>query len=192
MDGSGSTAPAGLDGEGIALLFDRHFDDIYTYLRRRLDADSAHELAAETFVLAYRGRASYDPALGESLAWLYGIAANLMRGKRRRERRELRALARSGRDPIASQSDEPERRLDAECDAARLADCLAALPHKHREVLYLYAWAELSYEEIAASLRIPVGTVRSRLARCRAALQRDIESRQRVEVAESKPGGANA
>lgn len=192
MDGSRSTAPAGLDGEGIALLFDRHFDDIYTYLRRRLDADSAQELTAETFVLAYRGRAAYDPACGESLPWLYGIAANLMRGKRRRERRELRALARSGHDPVAPQGDEPERRLDAESDVARLAGCLAALPHKHREVLYLYAWAELSYEEIATALRIPVGTVRSRLARCRAKLQEDIESRERVEVAQTKPGGANA
>jgi len=192
MDGSRSTAPAGLDGEGIALLFDRHFDDIYNYLRRRLDADSAQELAAETFVIAYRGRAGYDPAFGEPLPWLYGIAANMMRGKRRRERRELRALARSGHDPVSSHGDEPERRLDAESDAARLADCLAALPHKHREVLYLYAWAELSYEEIAAALRVPAGTVRSRLARCRAKLQQDIESGERHDVAQPKPGGANA
>lgn len=192
MGESRPTAQAGLDGEGIALLFDRHFDDIYAYLRRRLDADSAQELAAETFVLAYRRRGAYDPAFGEPLPWLYGIAANLMRGKRRRERRELRALARSGHDPVASLGDEPERRLDAESDAARLAGCLAALPQKHREVLYLYAWAELNYEEIATALRIPVGTVRSRLARCRAKLQKDIESHERVEVAQSKPGGANA
>ncbi len=192
MDESGSSAVEGLDGEAVAVLFDRHFDDIYAYLRRRLDADSAQELAAETFVLAYRRRTAYDPAFGAPLPWLYGIAANLMRGKRRRERRELRALARSGNDPLAAQSEEPDRRLDAESDAARLAGSLAALPQKHREVLYLYAWAELSYEEIAAALRVPVGTVRSRLARCRAKLQEEIETEEPLQVAPSRQGGANA
>jgi len=181
-----------LDGAGIAVLFDCHFDDIYAYLRRRVDADSAQELAAETFVLAYRRRTAFDPALGKPLPWLYGIAANLMRGKRRSERRELRALARSGHDPLTAHSEEPDARLDAERDAARLAASLAALPQKHREVLYLYAWAELGYEEIAAALQVPVGTVRSRLARCREKLQAVIETEEPLPVVTTKQGGANA
>jgi RNA polymerase sigma factor (sigma-70 family) len=193
MEAAKAESPEALDGAGIALLFDRHFDDIYNYLRRRLDADSAQELAAETFVIAYRRRGSFDGSFGEPLPWLYGIAANLMRGKRRQERRELRALARSGPHPLAAaQADEPERRLDAESDAARLAGSLAALPQKHREVLYLYAWAELGYEEIAAALQVPVGTVRSRLARCREKLQKEIETEEPLPVAPSRQGGANA
>ncbi len=192
MGPSRSTSPVALDGQAIAVLFDRHFDDIFAYLRRRLDADSAQELAAETFVIAYRRRTAFDPAFGEPLPWLYGIAANLMRGKRRRERRELRALARSGRDPLAVHSDESDARLDAESDAARLAGSLAALSQKHREVIYLYAWAELSYEEIATALRVPVGTVRSRLARCRQKLLKEIETEEPLTVAASRQGGANA
>jgi RNA polymerase sigma factor (sigma-70 family) len=193
MGQTASTTSACLDGAAIAQLFDAHFDDIYRYLARRLGPDSGQQLAAETFVLAYRRRDAFDPDCGEPLPWLYGIAANLMRGQRRREWRELRALARTGQDPLAVQSDEPELRLDAESEAAGLAGSLAALPQKHREVLYLYAWAELSYEEIGAALRIPVGTVRSRLARCREKLQDEITSEDdRAEIGPSTQGGASA
>ena len=48
-----------------------------------------------------------------------------------------------------------------------LAAALAALPAEHREVLLLVAWADLSYEEVALALQIPIGTVRSRLSRAR-------------------------
>ena len=59
-------------------------------------------------------------------------------------------------------------------------------------MLYLYAWAELGYEEIAAALQVPVGTVRSRLARCREKLQAEIETEEPLPVVTTKQGGANA
>jgi RNA polymerase sigma-70 factor, ECF subfamily len=181
-----------LDGEGVAALFDRHYPQIHAYLRRRLSTEPARELAAETFLVAYRRRADFDPARGEALPWLFGIAANLMRGERRRERRELRAYARTGIDPVVADPDEPERRLDARADGPRLAAALADLPHENREVLLLFAWAELSYEEISTALGIPVGTVRSRMARGRARLLGRLDPEPRAADVASTEGSCNA
>jgi RNA polymerase sigma-70 factor (ECF subfamily) len=80
----------------------------------------------------------------------------------------LRAFARTGVDPVA---DGPADRVDSRVCAAAvqrdLAAALAGLPAGDRDVLLLIAWADLSYEETAAALGIPVGTVRSRLHRAR-------------------------
>ena len=73
-------------------------------------------------------------------------------------------LGRLGRSTGASGSPEPG-------DALPLGEMLGGLAREQRDVLLLYAWEELSYEEIAAALGIPVGTVRSRLSRARAQLR---------------------
>jgi RNA polymerase sigma-70 factor, ECF subfamily len=77
------------------VLFDRHFDAIHRYLHRRAGREIADELAAETFAVAYERRASCRSA-DSALPWLYGIATNLLRRKRRIERRQLNAFARRG------------------------------------------------------------------------------------------------
>jgi DNA-directed RNA polymerase specialized sigma24 family protein len=75
----------------FALLFDRHFAEVYRYLRRRLGDELAAELAAETFLQAFRSRRRFTDGEGEVLAWLYGIATNLVRMNHRTEERPLRA-----------------------------------------------------------------------------------------------------
>ncbi|TDB97450.1 sigma factor-like helix-turn-helix DNA-binding protein [Actinomadura sp. 7K534] len=74
-----------------------------------------------------------------------------------------RALQRTGLDPLPEPLAEAVvRRVDAQAGDRRLAGALAALHRRDRDVLLLVAWAELTYEEVAAALDIPVGTVRSR------------------------------
>lgn len=154
--------------EAFGALFERHFDEIHRYLRRRLPAD-AEELAAEVFVAAFDGRARFRaPAGGSARPWLYGIASNLLYKRRRREARALRALARWAADPAAV--DDPADagpRIDADRQSAALAAALGRLRPDDRNVLLLFALADLSYDEIANALEIPLGTVRSRLARAR-------------------------
>ncbi|WP_232519954.1 RNA polymerase sigma factor [Actinosynnema pretiosum] len=82
-------------GRAFGELFDRHARALHGYLRRRV-GDLADDLVAETFLVAYQGRAGYDPARGTARAWLHGIAANLLRRHLRQEVRGLRALARAG------------------------------------------------------------------------------------------------
>jgi RNA polymerase sigma factor (sigma-70 family) len=154
------------DPSAFELVFDRHFDVVFRYLRRRV----GRRLAAETFAQALASRGRFDAAYADARPWLFGIAVNLLRHHYRREERELRAFARSGSDPLASEEPSLER-LDAEASKAVVASALAQLPAIEREALLLYAWAELGYGEIAQALGIPVGTVRSRLSRARGRLR---------------------
>lgn len=159
------------DPSRFAEVFDRHYPVIYRYLRRRIPAGIAEELAAETFLIAFEQRDRFDAERGSLRAWLFGITANLMRHERRREVRELKACRRTGRDRLSDEFEGVDRRLDAERATPALAAGLAELSSGDREVLLLFTWADLSYEEIATALDIPVGTVRSRLSRSRRRLR---------------------
>ena len=155
------------EGQAFVVLFDRHFDVVQRYLRRRLPGATADDLAAETFTVAFDSRARYDLARPDARPWLFGIATNLLRRHRRSELRELRALARAGVPSDRGADGEVERRLDAQAAGPLLAGALASLATRDRDVLLLFAWAELGYDEIADALEVPVGTVRSRLHRAR-------------------------
>lgn len=149
-------------------IFDRHFDRIYRYLRRRVGESLADDLASQTFIEAFAQRRRYDTNRQDAAPWLYGIATNLLRRHRRTELRQLRAYARTGVDPlIEADLDAVHARVDAGAAGPLLAAALAALNDRDRDVLLLYAWADQSYDDIAASLGIPIGTVRSRLNRAR-------------------------
>jgi RNA polymerase sigma factor (sigma-70 family) len=157
-----------LRGEAFAEIFDRHGPLIHRFLARRLGADAADDLLGEVFLAAFRRRASYDQGRPDALPWLYGIAANVVAQHRRLEGKRWRLLA-----ALPPQEVEPDHATDsterviAEASRARLADALAALARAEREVLLLIAWEQLSYDEAAIALQIPVGTVRSRLHRAR-------------------------
>lgn len=156
------------DPTRFAAIFDRHFNSIHRYLRRRIGKDLADELAAETFARAFAGRDRYDLAHPDARPWLFGIAGNLLRRHARTERRRLLAYARTGVDPNSvSEVEDAAGRLDAQAAAPRIALALATLTSGQRDVLLLFAWADLSYEEVGSALGLPVGTVRSRLSRAR-------------------------
>jgi RNA polymerase sigma-70 factor (ECF subfamily) len=173
----------------FAQIFDRHFERIHRYLARRVGPEVAEDLAPETFLIAFRSRHKFDRRWSDARPWLFGIASNLMRHHWRDERRALSAYAKSGIDPLADQTADIERRADAAAAGPTLAQALASIPDREREVLLPAAWAELSYVEIAEALAIPVGTVRSRLSRARGALSEVLAA----DVARSfRPGVAAA
>ena len=158
--------------ERFELLFQRHAPSIQRYLVRRLGADAADDIVSETFLLAFRQRTSYDPARADARPWLYGIATNLIGRHRRAEIRLYRALARTGADPVTEPfTDRVDDRVSAGRASRQLASALARLSAKLRDTMLLAAWSDLSYEEIAVALGVPVGTVRSRLSRARSRLR---------------------
>lgn len=165
-------------GEAFAVVYEEHFDDVYGYLCRRVGRDAGEDLTAQTFALALRDLESYEAARGSLRAWLFGVAANVLRAHRRSEERRLRALARTGVDPLLSEPDALDERLDAERTTRSLAGVLAALPAGDREVLLLHAWAGLTSDEIGFALGIPPGTARSRLNRTRRRLQSALADEQ--------------
>lgn len=177
-DGAASALLASrTQAEAFKGVFDAHFRPLSAYLSRRLGESLAEEIAAETFARAFDVRHRYDPTRGTVRAWLHGIAANLVRDHYRDETRRLRAYARladRATSPGAEMAASDER-MDAQAAAPAVAEALAALRRQEREVLLLFAWAELSYEEIAQALGIRIGTVRSRLWRARARVRAMLE-----------------
>ena len=140
------------------------------YRARRGDAD---DVVSETFVTAFRARARYDQAFQDARPWLLGIATNILRQHRRSEGRRmarLRAAARAS-EPEPDPADSVAAAVDRAAQIDRVARALALLNERQQEVLVLAAGPGLTYEEIARALGIPVGTVRSRIARGRRQLR---------------------
>ena len=161
--------------EQFTLLFRRHAPHIQRYVARRLGPDAADDIVAETFLLAFRQRDRYDQDRPDARPWLYGIATNLIGRHRRAEVRLYRALARTGADPVAEPfTDRVDDRVSASTAARRLAAALARLSAEYRDTLLLVTWGDLSYDEAATALGVPVGTVRSRLSRARSRLRRTL------------------
>ncbi len=153
------------DSQAFAAVFERHFDAVHRWLRATA-AEHPDDLAAETFVRAFAARGRFVAhGQGDVRAWLFAIAVNLVRDQSRSRRRRGDVLARLvGRDgPPAAP---PDALPDPELRAA-----IAELRAEEREALLLVAWADLSYEQVAHTLGVPVGTVRSRLSRARAQLR---------------------
>ena len=147
-------------------VFAAEFEPLHAYISRRLGVSAADDLTGETFAIAYRRWDDIDPTRPIK-PWLYGIASHLIRHHWRKERRMLRAYVRTGADPVLAEDDSSVERLDARSERARLVAALAELRQEEREVLLLHAWTELSDSEIADSLSLPSGTVKSRLSRAR-------------------------
>lgn len=149
-------------------VFVRHASAIHRYLARRVEPAMVEDLVAETFALAYDQRTRYRPEYPDARPWLFGIATNLVRHHFRSERARLRAYARVDVDLGTPGADaEAVARVDAQAIRSELAGALGRLKPGDRDALLLMVWAELSYQQIARALDIPVGTVRSRINRAR-------------------------
>jgi RNA polymerase sigma factor (sigma-70 family) len=165
---------ASLDEPGrFGELFDRHATVVFRFLVRRVGVDAAEALLGDVFRIGFEKRTTYDCERANARPWLYGIATNLIAHHRRSEARRIRATARV----LTRQrlSDDPTEQVASRLDAvelwSRVAEALALLPDGERDALLLYAWEELSYDEIAAALGVPIGTVRSRINRARQRLR---------------------
>ncbi|MEU4195681.1 RNA polymerase sigma factor [Kribbella sp. NPDC026611] len=171
-DDGGALEASVREPERFAEIFDRYFGQVHGYVARRLGTDLADDLAAETFLIAFRQRERFDRRSGVVRAWLYGIATNLIRRHRRDEVRAWRAMAKL---PLPVPSGAPDDHIAAQVTAQgasrELAAALANLSTKDREVLLLVALGDLTYDEVAAALGIAYGTVCSRLSRARKAVR---------------------
>ncbi|WP_106191961.1 RNA polymerase sigma factor [Umezawaea tangerina] len=164
----------------FAALFDTYAHALRGYLAGRVGVDVADDLVAETFLVALRRRASYDPTQAPVRGWLYGIATNLVRNHVRTEVRGYRASARvfALREAGTDHDGQIVDRLDAQRHTRRLADGLAGLTEQERDVLLLTSWAGLEPTEVAVALGVPASTVRSRLHRVRHKLQAHLRTNE--------------
>lgn len=162
------------DAAAFGDLFDRHARKIYNYcFRRTADWALAEDLTSTTFLIAWRSVRGESLQADSALPLLYGIATNALRNRRRSIRRGREALARLPLPRVAEPdfADEAVQRADDAAAMRGLLELFSRLPRREQDVIALCEWSDLSYEEAAAALGVPIGTVRSRLARGRSRLR---------------------
>jgi RNA polymerase sigma factor (sigma-70 family) len=154
----------------FAELFERYARDVGRFAARAVGSDAAEDVLSETFLVAYRRRGSYDHGVGSARPWLFGIAAKLIQ----KHRAEQAAHWRSYAAAVGAHEESDDGAIHAAGDRAdagamlrALAPAIGQLAARDRETLMLYAWGDLTYDEIGRALGVPIGTVRSRLNRVR-------------------------
>lgn len=153
-------------------LVDQHRVRLQRFVVRHIgQPDDAEDIAQQAFAEAAR---TIERFRGESelSTWLYGIAMNLVRNYLSRAPHRLyRFESDEGLQSMFSPDGDPGDAVAMQQTLRQLSASMAELPQEMREVLILVAIEETAYEDAAAMLSVPVGTVRSRLSRARAALR---------------------
>jgi RNA polymerase sigma-70 factor (ECF subfamily) len=152
--------PGGRDEKWFVELYDRTYASVMRYARRRVDEDAARDVAAETFVVAWRRR---DGIPAEPLPWLYGVARGVLSNESRRSARQDRAAKRI----VASWPKVPADQADRVGETALVAAALATLSQSDREVISLVAWEGLEAQAAAHVVGCSVGAFAVRLHRAR-------------------------
>lgn len=157
------------DTAAFAALVRRHQDRVFSFILRMLDArDEAMELTQDVFVKAWQALPGWRPEARFS-TWLLQIARNAALDQLRRRRLIQFAPLDDGLD-VADTAPGPEACYASRQRQVLLEHALQQIAAEHREILLLREVEDLSYGELAAVLGIAEGTVKSRLARARAAL----------------------
>jgi RNA polymerase sigma-70 factor (ECF subfamily) len=162
-----------LDEAAFAELYDRHAPALAAWLRRRVDADAAQELLAETFAEAWCSRRRFKPERGPARAWLFGIAQHLLFGYYRRLEVEDRARRRLGVVLEPALDEDADARLDAVALRAELSARLARLGDGTREAVLLRVVEQLDYDELARRLGCSNAAARIRVSRGLRELRRE-------------------
>jgi RNA polymerase sigma factor (sigma-70 family) len=178
------------EGEAFGLIFRRYADVVYNHCFRRLGSWSAAEDATSlVFLETWRRRRDAVDVDGSLLPWLLGVANNVVRNLNRTARRydaALFRLAPPGAEP--DHAEEIAARLDDEHRVQRVIRDLSHLSEAERDVIELVVMSGLSYAEAAVALGVPVGTVRSRLARARERLGAVFAAASKHAVNQAPPG----
>lgn len=162
MDGSPT------DADRFAALYGRYSAALYRYAFQRVGEQVAEDVVADTFLAAFAQRAAYDPGRADVRPWLFGILTRKLARHFRAEKSHYRAILRASAEAtIEGPADRVAAMVAAGAVRKPLVAALARLSAGDRDVLLLVAWCDFSYDEVAAALDIPVGTVRSRLNRAR-------------------------
>jgi RNA polymerase sigma factor (sigma-70 family) len=160
--------------EEFAAFYERHVGVVTAYVARRVGrADLAFDVVAETFARALEKRHQHDPERGPEIAWLLGIARNLLADAAARRRVDAAARVRLGMAPIAL--DDDALRAVEERASHDLAGALHALPEEQREAVLRRVLADESYTSIAAAIGTSEQVVRQRVSRGLARLRRTLE-----------------
>lgn len=162
------------DREAMAAIVAEHYPAVYRFCARRIGPELGQDAAQETFLIAQRSLKRFD-GRSKFSTWLFGIAHNACRNLARKRRIEMTYEQAWQEDPhpqtpsIEGRGGVSENTL---IDREALRKAMGKLSPEHREAVVLHELEELTYEEAASVLGVPVGTVKSRLFHAFAHLRR--------------------
>ncbi|MGE0063887.1 MAG: sigma-70 family RNA polymerase sigma factor [Xanthobacteraceae bacterium] len=150
------------DRAAFAQLFELYAPRIKAWLMRRgATADAAEETAQDALLLIWRKAAMFDPGRATAAAWIFTIARNLQIDKLRREARERRGAVFELAEP--DRAERPDDVFDVRQTGEKVRAALATLSPEQIAVVQLSFFEGVAHGEIARTLKIPLGTVKSRL-----------------------------
>lgn len=170
----------GGDVYAFDLIVKRYKEQLLNFVYRFVgNQEEAEDIVQETFLRVYRKRNAYK-RIAKFSTWIYTIAGNLSRTElRRRKRRKLFSVTDMGfedRDyEISDEGHNPENQVDGVIQEEIIHKEINNLSPKFREVIILRDVQELSYEEISKIIKVPIGTVKSRVNRGRIRLQTQLK-----------------
>ncbi|MCX8062138.1 MAG: RNA polymerase sigma factor [Anaerolineales bacterium] len=171
-----------LDSDAFESLFHRYKNLVYRVAYLILeDRHEAEDALQEVFLQVYRAYPTYDSTKGAFTTWLYRITVNYCLKRRRKQKFSMLPL-----DNLFSLFSSPQHStIDETGIADEVREAMARLSDQFRVVLILRYFSDLSYDEISRVLEIPIGTVKSRLARAIKMLQRELQ-KERSRLIEKK------
>ncbi|HZI66643.1 MAG TPA: sigma-70 family RNA polymerase sigma factor [Thermoanaerobaculia bacterium] len=162
------------DDDAFGQFVRRHTPSVHRWMARAVGEDDADDMTQEVFLRAYRGLPRFRQQ-APPRAWLAAIADNAIKNRYRSKSRFRRIFAPDpSPDALADRaagSASPEENAQADESRSSVRDALQKLPVEFRLPVVLRDLEEWSYEEIAVSLELPIGTVKSRIARGRGQLR---------------------
>jgi len=167
-DGDLVAMALGGNSDAFAILVERYDRAVYHLAYRTLrDVEEARDVAQEAFFKAFRSLRTFKPGAKFS-TWIFAIAYHACCDRLSRRKRYSNEELPDRADPAAG----PEREAIAQDEARRLRAAIDALPEKYRTVITLYHLQGQQYEEIAAVLGLPMGTVKTHLFRAKEQLRK--------------------
>jgi RNA polymerase sigma-70 factor, ECF subfamily len=171
-----------LPSESFEQLAMPHFERLYNFACWLThDLQEAEDLVQETYVKALKGFSSFQPGTNFR-AWIYKILRNAFLTSRTglKATSTVQLDLESQEEALPTVTETPESILLQRSDGRLVQQTLEQLPVAYREVLLLCEVEEMSYQEISATLAIPMGTVMSRLSRARKALRGGLQQQLQI------------
>jgi len=141
--------------------------------------EDAEDILQEVFVSVWRSRDTFNPKKGKLSTWIYRITVNQCLSRRRKKKPVLLSLEESNINlPDIKPEGQPEEALVTRLEYERLIRAMDALDSKHRSVLVLRYFNDLSYDEIAHITGVPLGTVKSRISQALRSLRAQMSIQQ--------------
>jgi RNA polymerase sigma-70 factor, ECF subfamily len=180
QDGSLARRAKTGDARALAELVRRHAKAVHGLCFHLAGPGDVNDATQESLEKIVTRIGSFDPTKGSFRSWALAVARHICLDRLRRRGRERRAFHADGEaetQAAVSTAPDPERSALALSDARDLRDALGALPEPMRTALVLFHLHEASYEEIAATLEVPIGTVMTWLHRGRKRLREVFDGR---------------